>query len=173
MPGSPSPSRLPIWLRTLLFTLAFPGTVLAYFPFLLQRFVAGPAFELGLLQHGAWFLLAIGVLGYLLCVISFGREGNGTPAPWDAPRNLVAGGLYRRVRNPMYLSLVIAVAGEALALGSATLAVYGVLVFAVFHLRVVIYEEPVLRAQFGAPFAAYCARVRRWLPVAHVRLMVF
>jgi protein-S-isoprenylcysteine O-methyltransferase Ste14 len=161
-----SPARLPVWLRMLLFTLAFPGTVLVYAPWVLQRFVAGPAADLGVLHGAGWLLVGLGVLGYLLCAARFGREGHGTPAPWDAPRSLVAGGLYRQVRNPMYAALMVALAGEALAFGSAALAVYGGLVFVGFHLRVVAYEEPVLRAQFGASFDAYCARVPRWLPRA-------
>jgi len=157
--------KLPLWVRTVLFTLLFPGTVVGFTPWLLLWLSAG-AWPLGLAGLGwiGWALLVLGALGYLLCALRFGREGQGTPAPWDAPRNLVGGGLYRWVRNPMYVSLVSVLLGVALACDSGVLLAYAVFIWLLFHLRVVRYEEPVLAAQFGQPFRAYCERVPRWLP---------
>lgn len=154
----------PLWLRTLRFTLLVPGTVVGLAPALLLgllpdllRWEPGTGGRLGLL------LIALGGAGYLWCAWDFVASGRGTPAPWDAPRQLVVRGLYRVSRNPMYLSLVLLLAGEAAWAGSGVLVGYAVAVWSAFHLRVVRYEEPVLRQAFGDAFARYCARVPRWL----------
>jgi protein-S-isoprenylcysteine O-methyltransferase Ste14 len=132
-------------------------------PFLLLR--SG----FGRVETGPWRFLGLPVLGagvaiYGWCARDFAVRGRGTPAPWDAPRRLVVEGLYRRVRNPMYLGVLSIVAGEAVFFGSALLLGYGVLVFLAFHLRVVCHEEPALRRAFGDAYDAYCGAVGRWLP---------
>jgi len=150
--------------RTLLFTILVPGSVLFWGPYYL---VAGRArfaahWPPGLADTPALALVAAGTLIYLACAWRFATEGHGTPAPWDAPRRLVTGGLYGWVRNPMYVGIPIALIGEAWWLGSPNMALLAVIVAVAFHLRVVLYEEPVLRRLFGSDFDAYCARVRRW-----------
>jgi protein-S-isoprenylcysteine O-methyltransferase Ste14 len=111
--------------------------------------------------------LATGLVGaavLLWCVIDFARLGRGTLAPIDPPTVLVRRGLYRVVRNPMYVGVVTLLVGEALLFGSAAIAVWAALLAIAFHLRVLRYEEPVLRRTFGADFDAYCREVPRWLP---------
>jgi protein-S-isoprenylcysteine O-methyltransferase Ste14 len=98
------------------------------------------------------------------CIIEFARGGRGTLSPVDPPRHLVVGGLYRYVRNPMYLSVTAIVLGEALLVQSRALALYWVVFFAAANLFVLGYEEPALRAQFGRSYDDYAARVGRWLP---------
>jgi protein-S-isoprenylcysteine O-methyltransferase Ste14 len=104
-------------------------------------------------------------VGFLLHAFGrFALEGLGTPAPVAPPRRLVVGGVYRFVRNPMYLAVLGAIAGQALLLGSVALVVYGAALVPVFVAFVRGYEEPTLRAQFGEQYERYRAAVPGWLP---------
>ena len=155
-----------LWLaaRVLTFTVLVPCSVLAWMPY---YWIAGPA-RVG--AHwppaggdlAALALVALGAAVYVTCAWRFATDGNGTPAPWDPPRRLVTGGLYRWVRNPMYVGIPIALIGEAWWLQSRAKLVYAAGALIAFHLRVVIYEEPTLRRLFSGEFDAYCAKVRRW-----------
>jgi protein-S-isoprenylcysteine O-methyltransferase Ste14 len=110
---------------------------------------------------------AVSVLGAsvaLACIITFVVVGQGTPAPFDPPRRLVVTGPYRWVRNPMYLSAAIAMAGAALYYESAALGGYVGVFLAVMQVFVVVHEEPTLRRSFEGEYDAYCHHVRRWLP---------
>ena len=155
---------VPLSIRTLLFTVLVPGSVLFWGPYYLiagrARFAAHWPPTIG--DTPALALVAVGTLVYFVCAWRFAAEGRGTPAPWDAPRVLVTGGLYRWVRNPMYVGIPIALIGEAWWLGAPNMVLYAAIVAVAFHLRVVMYEEPVLRRLFGSAFDAYCTRVRRW-----------
>jgi hypothetical protein len=108
-------SRLSMWLllKNPIFTLVVPGFVAGWVPLRwLQRGVRPP--ETWALQHlAAGPLLLAGAAIYVHCVWHFARTGRGTPAPIDAPRKLVRRGLYRWVRNPMYLGVLLLVLGEA------------------------------------------------------------
>ena len=111
-------------------------------------------------------LFAAGIVLWLACLVQFAFEGRGTLVPIDAPRHLVVGGLYRYVRNPMYLAVAILLFGEAVALARLDryVLIYFVSLAAVTILFVRFYEEPHLRRLFGAEYDEYCAHVRRWLP---------
>ena len=111
-------------------------------------------------------LLCIGLGAALLaaCIVEFARSGRGTLAPVDPPRELVVRGLYRYVRNPMYLSVTTIILGELLLTGSRALVVYWMIWFAAVNLFVSGYEEPTLRRRFGASYDRYTQRVGRWLP---------
>ena len=156
--------RAAIIARAAVFTVLVPGTVLVWAPVYL---VAGRATVLAhwppaLSALVAVALVAVGVAVYFACAWRFVTDGLGTPAPWDAPQRLVTGGLYRWMRNPMYVGLTIALIGEAWWWRSSSVLVYAACVALAFHLRVLTYEEPALRRLFGPEFEAYCARVRRW-----------
>ncbi len=97
-------------------------------------------------------LIAAGTALLGACIWEFARRGRGTLAPVDPPRELVVHGLYRYVRNPMYLSVSTIVLGEVLLTRSRALLVYGVVFFIAVNLFVMLYEEPALRAQFGASY---------------------
>ena len=97
-------------------------------------------------------------------MILFARVGQGTLAPWDATRRLVAVGPYRYVRNPMITSVVMMLAGEALFFGSTVLAGWFVLFFLCNHVYFILLEEPSLELRFGASYAEYKKQVPRWLP---------
>jgi protein-S-isoprenylcysteine O-methyltransferase Ste14 len=77
---------------------------------------------------------------------------------------LVVTGLYRYVRNPIYVAVVVTILGQGLILGNATLLEYGGLVLLLFHVFVLVYEEPTLRASFGSEYKSFCAEVPRWIP---------
>jgi len=149
-------------LKNLLFTVLVPGTVAVYLPLYLARgeqAATHPAL-LGICA----FLFTLGITGYLWCVFSFAAIGKGTPAPIDAPKRLIVVGPHRWVRNPMYLSVLSVIAAWAVIFTAPQLFAYLGLVAAVFHLVVVLFEEPLLRRKFGSEYASYCESVRRWLP---------
>ena len=100
----------------------------------------------------------------LWCVRDFYVTGRGTLAPWAPPKQLVLVGLYRFVRNPMYIGVLLLVLGWALYAGSLFLAGYAVLLAVGFHLRVVMHEESWLESEFGQQWRAYKEEVPRWLP---------
>jgi protein-S-isoprenylcysteine O-methyltransferase Ste14 len=112
---------------------------------------------------GAVFIV-LGAAIYLWCAWDFTFKGKGTPNPDAPPTELVVSGLYRFVRNPMYVGVVSVVFGEAIWFESTTLIVFAALLLLGFHLRVVQYEEPVLRRQFGESYVRYCSTVPRWIP---------
>jgi protein-S-isoprenylcysteine O-methyltransferase Ste14 len=109
-------------------------------------------------------LLAAGLVVLVQAFVRFVVEGVGTPAPIAPTEHLVVGGLYRHVRNPMYLALGAIVAGQALILGRPALLLYAAAVLAVTATFARLYEEPALRQQFGAEYEAYCRVVPGWWP---------
>ena len=109
-------------------------------------------------------LILIGLPGLLDSFARFALKGLGTPAPVFPTRHLVVTGLYRYVRNPMYVSVVSLIVGQGLLLGNIRVLEYGVLVWLTFHLFVLLYEEPALRSTFGAEYEIFCANVPRWIP---------
>jgi protein-S-isoprenylcysteine O-methyltransferase Ste14 len=112
-------------------------------------------------------LLAAGAAVLVHAFIRFVVEGGGTPAPVAPTRRLVVGGLYRHVRNPMYLAVVATIVGQALVLGQPWLLLYAAGVGLVMVAFVRWYEEPVLREQFGAQYGAYQRAVPAWWPRLH------
>src|ERR1700737_637345 len=151
--------------KTLLFTVLVPGTVTIYVPrrILLSR-SGNDVLPIGPLRYLGAALLAAGAAVYLWCAWDFATAGRGTPAPIDPPRRLVVRGLYRNVRNPMYLGILLLLGGEALLFRSRALLAYAALVFLFFFVFVVAYEEPALRRKFGQDYERYCDRVPRWIP---------
>jgi protein-S-isoprenylcysteine O-methyltransferase Ste14 len=109
-------------------------------------------------------LIAAGGILAVTCVATFVTRGEGTPAPFDPPRKFVAVGPYRFVRNPMYIGGFIVLLGFGLYEQSAAILLFTLPWLLAAHLFVLLYEEPHLRATFGAPYDAYCHSVRRWLP---------
>lgn len=142
-----------------------PGTVAGLLPWLLTRWQPGATF-------GHWTpirLLGILVLlaGTAVLVHAFARfvvEGLGTPAPIAPPTHLVVSGLYRYVRNPMYLAVTAAILGQALLLWRPVLLGYDVLVTAGMVAFVVGYEQPALAQRFGNEYRTYCRAVPGWWP---------
>ena len=152
-------------LGSAVFLLLAPGFVVGVVPW----WISGWRIETPL---RSWFPLRIAG-GLLLCaglavlLDSFARfaiQGIGTPAPVFPTRHLVVTGLYRYVRNPMYVAVVAAVTGQGLIFGNVHVLEYAALAWLVCHLFVIAYEEPTLRATFGAEYALFCSAVPRWIP---------
>lgn len=123
-----------------------------------------PFLGIALLLPVGGVLITLGIIGLLDSFIRFAMQGVGTPAPLFPTRHLVITGLYRYVRNPMYLGVVSTILGQGLLLGNATLLGYGVVVWLLFHVFVLAYEEPTLRASFGSEYKMFCEEVPRWIP---------
>jgi protein-S-isoprenylcysteine O-methyltransferase Ste14 len=119
-----------------------------------------------------WLAAIPSVLGFavaLRCVWDFGWTGRGTPAPVAPPKRLVVVGMYRYVRNPMYIGFAAGWIGLWIVFGHASLAAM-IAVAAVglgVHLFVMFYEEPTLRSKFDGDYEEYCRNVRRWWPRLH------
>jgi protein-S-isoprenylcysteine O-methyltransferase Ste14 len=107
------------------------------------------------------------VLVLLLAFVRFVIEGSGTPAPVAPTQHLVVGGLYRYVRNPMYLAVLAIIIGQALALWRPILVGYAAVVALAFVAFVRGYEEPTLRSTFGDEYEAYRRAVPGWWPRLH------
>lgn len=155
-----------IWLvlRSLLWTILLPGFFAGYVPWRYfglgaARFSwSSPTDVLGV------FCIGLGTVLLTACIFEFARSGRGTLSPIDPPRHLVVRGLYRHVRNPMYLSVTAIILGEVLITHSLALAVYWAIWFLCVNLFVIGYEEPKLRRQFGASYDEYTQRAGRWIP---------
>jgi protein-S-isoprenylcysteine O-methyltransferase Ste14 len=153
-----------IWLRTALFAALVPGVVLILVPFALVTRGLGPHLDLGTGQLLGLVPLALGLAVILQRFADFVRRGRGTPVPYDPPRELVVAGLYRLVRNPQYVGVVLVVVGEALLTGAVVLFGYAALLAVGYDLFVRYYEERTLQRLFGEAYARYCHLVPRWLP---------
>jgi protein-S-isoprenylcysteine O-methyltransferase Ste14 len=155
--------RVPTALSAATFIVIVPGSIGGWIPLYIANSGSG---------HLRWTPdrvagIALVVVGWsilLWCTVEFVHRGRGTPSPHRSPTKLVVSGLFRFVRNPMYVGVVMAIEGVALAMHSWEAALYGVAVAVAFHLRVLLYEEPRLTREFGDEFAAYRARVPRWIP---------
>jgi protein-S-isoprenylcysteine O-methyltransferase Ste14 len=147
------------------FLVIAPGVVAGFVPWWVSRWrLEAPFFGLPSFRLAGGVLITIGLIGILDSFIRFAVQGVGTPAPVFPTRHLVVTGLYRYVRNPMYIAVVSTILGQALILGNVMLLEYGGLVWLLFHLFVLVYEEPTLRASFSSDYKIFCARVPRWIP---------
>jgi protein-S-isoprenylcysteine O-methyltransferase Ste14 len=151
-----------LFLKNLLFTVLVPGAVAVYVPLIITS-DQDIAKDLIYRAIGT-LLLLMGALIYLWTVWDFASLGKGTPLPLDAPRHLVVRGLYRIIRNPMYLGVLLVITGWAGIFASEWLLVYALGVGVVVHLFVVFYEEPKLSILFGKEYEVYCQDVGRWMP---------
>lgn len=149
--------------HTALFVAVAPGALTVAVPSLVA-WLTGARVAGGVTLPLATVVLATGLAIFVWCVSDFITAGRGTPAPYEAPRELVVRGLYRIVRNPMYVGVLTVIVGEALLLRSLPLLAYVAAVFAAFHARVLWYEEPTLARQFGGTWDDYRRSVPRWLP---------
>lgn len=157
-------------MKTAVFFVLVPGTVAGYIPYrILARGGLWAWPELGGWHSLGAVGIVLGAAGLLWCGWDFAVTGLGTPAPFDPPKKLVARGLYRHVRNPMYVSVGTALVGEGIFFRSTALFQYFVVCLLIVNLFVFFYEEPTLRAKFGAEYEAYCKQVPRWIPRLRAR----
>ena len=158
-------SRATALFMTLVFNLIVPGTFAVYLPWAIAHGRMGPPF-LGLeaSRWVGWLLVAAGAAVILEAQGRFVWKGFGTPAPIAPPSRLVVSGFYRHVRNPMYVAVTVLVIGEALVYAEPWLFAYAAALAVGFHLFILAYEEPTLRAKFPDDYPAFTAAVPRWLP---------
>ena len=149
-------------LGSALFLLVAPGTLAGFIPYGITGW-RGPFAPLPLAALGG-VLIALSAALLLECFGRFAIQGRGTPAPIKPPERLIVTGPYRRVRNPMYVAVTGLILGQAALWADARLAIYGLVVWAGFHIFVLAYEEPTLRRLFPADYAAFTAAVPRWRP---------
>ena len=151
-------------LRSVFFALVLPGTMTIAIPRWLVSSSGSRVSNSSVVRTAGVSLIAIGAAVMIWCILDFARKGRGTLAPVDPPTQLVVQGLYRYVRNPMYLGALLTITGQTVLFVSPVLLWYSIAWFTGVHLFVVFYEEPALRRRFGAQYDNYCAGVRRWLP---------
>jgi protein-S-isoprenylcysteine O-methyltransferase Ste14 len=148
-----------------IFLVVAPGTLAIYLPWTVTRWRFAPPL-LGVFSFriiGA-LLIAAGLPVLLDSFARFAIQGLGTPAPIAPPQRLVVTGLYRWVRNPMYVAVALLIFGQGLLFGSVRLLQYGLLVWLAFFAFVVLYEEPALSRKFGKEYEEFCRQVPRWIP---------
>lgn len=155
-----------LWLiiRNVAMIIVFPGTVTVYIPYRILTPVS-------ILRPDAWSLhqyvaalvLAIGTAILLTSIWSFARIGRGTLAPFDETDRLVVVGLYRYVRNPMYVGVLTMLLAESWFFWSSRLLVYAGICFVVANVLIIGYEENRLRYKYGDEFRRYCKHVERWI----------
>jgi protein-S-isoprenylcysteine O-methyltransferase Ste14 len=154
--ASPSGSLL---VRAIIAFVALPGIVAFALPLAIVHFTAHSS---GFARAG-FLELAIGVAILLSCVRAFYISGRSTLAPWSPPVTLVRDGLYKWSRNPMYIGVLLIIAGLALGFRSQVLWIYVAALAVAVHLRVVFGEEPFLARTYGDVWTDYKKRVPRWV----------
>jgi protein-S-isoprenylcysteine O-methyltransferase Ste14 len=144
------------------FFLIAPGAVAGLMPWLITHWrlpqSATTATWIGVV------LILMSLAALIECFARFASKGLGTPAPIAPTKHLVVSGLYRFVRNPMYVAVLGLIFGQMLLFQHAALLAYGITAWLVVHVFVYFYEEPTLRRSFGEEYEAYCEHVPRWLP---------
>ena len=157
--------RVSAVLGSALFFLVAPCVLAGLIPWSMTRWEFRPAF-FGLegARSVGVLLILVGLPGLVDSFARFALQGLGTPAPVAPTKNLVVTGLYRHVRNPIYVALVAVILGQAILFGDWHLLTYGALVWLAFHVFVLAYEEPVLAQSFGTQYEEFRANVPRWIP---------
>src|SRR5712692_9963934 len=129
-------------LGSALFLVIAPGAVAGLGPWWISRWqMQAPLLGFAPIRVAGGLLIAAGLPVLIDSFARFALKGLGTPAPVFPTRHLVITGLYRYVRNPMYLAVVSVIVGQGLVFPSSRVLLYGALVWLVFHLFVLAYEE--------------------------------
>ena len=152
-------------LGSALFFVVAPSVVAGLIPWWITHWEFLPPFlDLQATRAVGIVLIVLGLPGLIDSFARFALQGRGTPAPIAPTQSLVVTGLYRYVRNPMYVSVVALILGQAILVGDWRLLAYGGIMWLAFHTFVLIYEEPTLAQTFGSEYEEFRANVRRWIP---------
>ena len=148
-----------------IFLVIAPGFVAGLAPWWISHWrFENPFPAMAVFRIAGGILITLGLIGLLDSFARFALQGVGTPAPVFPTRHLVVTGFYRYVRNPMYVAVFSAILGQGFFFGNAALLGYGAIIWLLFHLFVLAYEEPTLEASFGGEYDAFRAAVPRWVP---------
>ncbi|UCD32093.1 MAG: isoprenylcysteine carboxylmethyltransferase family protein [Desulfobacterales bacterium] len=120
-------------------------------------------FDMGVYRYFGLAPIVLGIVIYILCSGSFVFIGRSTPIPFTPTKELIVTGLYRFVRNPLYIAGVLVLVGEAILFQSAGIFIYCLVMFGIFNVHVLM-EERLLAEKFGATYEQYCKSVPRWIP---------
>ena len=153
-----------IVLGTVIFAFIAVGTVIIAIPHIILDSNMSILYESGIIRFFGIFPFTIGLILWTWSAWDFVVHGRRTPAPLYPPKQLVSRGLYQIVRNPMYLAVVSILLGEAIYFESFAMFIYVVVIWLLFHLFVVCYEEPKNRKTFGKAYEDCYAKVSRWVP---------
>ena len=156
-------ARVKAALGSIVFLAVAPGVMAGLIPYWLTGWDAAGDVPWWLAAAG-WAMVAGGTAALLYAFGRFVFEGLGTPAPVAPTQRLVVGGVYRYVRNPMYIAVATVIIGQALILGRPGLLLYALAFMVTVWSFVRFYEEPVLRERYGAEYEAYRAAVPGWWP---------
>jgi len=149
-------------LKSLLFLILVPGMVAGVIP--ITFLLTGPYIETSVLVYPAFLFWVIGGCVLLWCFWDFLTKGFGTPAPIAPPKELVVSGMYKYVRNPMYVGVILMLIAYFLWFGFWSLLIYTAAFFLACHLFVLNYEEPTLKKKFGRSYTNYMKSAPRWIP---------
>jgi len=152
------------FLGTLAFAFIAIATVILGIPYLIFYFGIAWLYEIGSFRFFGIIPIATGIILWIWAARDFIIHGKGTPAPVYPPKQLVSERLFRIIRNPMYVAVTLIILGEAVLVGSFTLFIYTLLIWSLFHLFVVYYEEPTMNKRFGSAYKNYLTDVPRWIP---------
>ena len=147
-----------------LFFIAAPGVVAGVMPWVLTDRYRLPLSTLPGLVPAGWILILAAAALLLHSFARFALEGLGTPAPVAPTERLVVGGIYRHVRNPMYVAVLSIILGQALLFSSWAVAVYAAIAAIAMVSFVRLYEEPTLARRYGTEYETYRSNVPGWLP---------
>lgn len=152
-------------LGSALFFAVAPSSVAGLVPWWITHWeFRPPFFDLDATRAVGILLIVAGLPGLVDSFARFALQGLGTPAPIAPTQNLVVTGLYRYVRNPIYVALVAVTLGQAVLFGDQRLLWYAALLWLFFHVWVLVFEEPTLKQTFGAQYEDFRANVPRWIP---------
>jgi len=148
-------------------TILYMGSMHGFFTFYLPYQLAlahKSLFDFGIVQNLAFPLWFIGTLIIIWCSVDMVHKGRGTPAHFDPPKRLIIRGLYRYVRNPIYLGALLIQLGYIISFASGVMISYFLFFLLCYHILIVFVEEPILKNTFGAEYDEYSKNVPRWIP---------
>lgn len=152
------------WLTTI---IILPGTAFVFVPGFLLYLFKDNQFHLGNLIPTFWIALVFAIAGLFIALWTmslFFSFGNGTPAPWNPPKNFIVRGPYCYVRNPMMIGGFLILLSETLFFESGAIFIWLFFFIIVNFIYIPAFEEPGLERRFGDKYLEYKKHVPRWLP---------
>jgi protein-S-isoprenylcysteine O-methyltransferase Ste14 len=111
-----------------------------------------------------WIIILVGLAMILTGEYALITHGGATGSPFNPTHRLVTAGIYRWLRNPIYLGVLIILFGAAVFRSSLSLLVLTLILVVGFHLWVIKVEEPYTLRRFGSSYGEYLQAVPRWFP---------